>query len=132
MWASGGTMTHPGHPNIDQCAASVQFDNGCAAAWIQGDAGCGQFTSKFFFEVFGNGRVVQLHDRLRKATFTDGDKSWVEERPEEEGIQLENQEFVDALLEGRAPVLSAWDGVQATRMVLAAQRAIRTGEVQHF
>lgn len=132
MWASGGTMTHPGHPNIDQCAASIQFDNGCAGAWIQGDAGCGQLTSKFFFELFDSGRVVQLHDRLRKATFTEGDNSWVEERPEEEGFQLENREFVDSLLEDRAPAVSVWDGIQATRMVLAAQRAISTGEVQRF
>ena len=132
VWAGGGTMTHPGHPCIDQCAASIQFDNGCAAAWIQGDAGCGEFTSKFFFEVFGGGRAVQLHDRLKKATFTEGSEVWVEERPEEEGFQLENREFVDALLEDRAPVLSAWDGVQATRIVLAAERAIRTGEVQLF
>lgn len=132
MWASGGTMTHPGHPNIDQCAAGIQFDNGCAGAWIQGDAGCGQFTSKFFFELFGNGRVVQLHDRLRKATFTDGKESWTEERPEEEGFQLENREFINALVEGRAPSLSAWDGLQATRMVLAAQKAVQTGEVQAF
>ncbi|MBM3189193.1 MAG: Gfo/Idh/MocA family oxidoreductase [Chloroflexi bacterium] len=132
VWASGGTMTHPGHPRIDQCVASIQFEDGSVAAWIQGDAALGQFSSKFFFELFGQGRSVQLYDRLKKATFYDGQKTWVEERPEEEGFQLEDQEFVSALLEGRQPLLSAADGLQATRIVLAADRAIRTGEVQEL
>jgi len=132
VWASGGTMTHPGHPCIDQCVASIQFEGGPVAAWIQGDAALGQFTSKFFFELFGEGRSVQLYDRLKKAAFYDGQKTWVEERPEEEGFQLEDQEFVSALLEGREPSLSAADGLQATRIVLAADRAIRTGEVQEL
>jgi predicted dehydrogenase len=130
VWAAGGMLTHPGHPCIDQCVASIQFANGHVAAWIQGDAAQGPFTSKFFFELFGNGRSVQLYDRLKKATFFDGKETWTEERTEEEGFQLENEAFHQALQEGREPELSALDGIQATRLVLAADRAIRTGEVQ--
>lgn len=133
IWAAGGAITHPGHACIDQCVASIQFANGHVASWIQGDAAPGEFTSKFFFELFGpEGRSVQLYDRLKKATFFDGKKSWVEERCEEEGFQLENREFIDALLQNRQPALSADDGIQATRMVLAADRAIRTGQVQEL
>jgi predicted dehydrogenase len=132
VWAAGGTLTHPGHPCIDQCVAAIQFANGHVASWIQGDAAQGQFTSKFFFELFGNGRSVQLYERLKKATFFDGSQTWVEERPEEEGFQLENREFINALLEGRQPNLSVADGIQATRIVLAADKAIRTREVQHL
>lgn len=131
LWAAGGTLTHPGHPCIDQCVASIQFANGHIGSWIQGDAGESPFTSKFFFELYGsNGRSVQLYDRLKKATFYDGHTSWTEERPEEEGFLLENWEFVNALLEGREPELRVEDGIQATRIVLAAEKAIRTGEVQ--
>lgn len=75
---------------------------------------------------------TQLYDRLKKATFYDGQKTLVEERLEEEGFQLEDQEFVSALLEGREPLLSAADGPQATCIVLAAGKAIRTGEVQEL
>lgn len=130
IWAAGGALTHPGHPCIDQCVASIQFADGRVASWIQGDAGIGQFTSKFFFEMFDGGRSVQLHDRLKKAVFFDGETTWTEERAEEEGFHLENEEFISAVSQGRAPELSAHDGIQATRMVLAADRAIRTGEVQ--
>jgi len=130
VWACGGAITHPGHPSIDQCVASIQFAEGPVASWIQGDAAMGQFSSKFFFELFGDGRSVQLYDRLKKATFYDGHDTWVEERAEEEGFMLENQEFIAALHEGRPPILSAIDALQATRIVLAADRAIRTGQVQ--
>jgi predicted dehydrogenase len=75
---------------------------------------------------------VQLYDRLKKATFFDGSETWVEERTEEEGFQLENEEFISAILAGRAPALTAQDGIQATRMVLAADAAIRTGIVQEI
>ena len=132
VWAAGGAMTHPGHPCIDQCAAAIQFEGGTVASWVQGDAALGQFTSKFFFELFGDGRSVQLYDRLKKATFCDGSETWVEERTEEEGFQLEDEEFISAILAGRAPALTAQDGIQATRMVLAADAAIRTGIVQEI
>ena len=133
VWAAGGMMTHPGHPCIDQCVASIQFANGRVGSWIQGDAGLGAFTSKFFFELFAEGgRSVQLYDRLKKATFSENGKVWTEERPEEEGFQLEDEEFIAALREGRQPELNVHDGIQATRIVLAADRAIRTGQVQEL
>lgn len=132
VWAAGGTMTHPGHPCIDQCVASIRFASGQVASWIQGDAGAAPFTSKFFFGLFADGKSVQLHDRLKQATFHDGQETWTSQRDEEEGFLLENREFVGALLEGRAPEIDAHDGIQATRIVLAADTAIRTGEVQHL
>ncbi len=130
LWAAGGTLTHPGHPCIDQCVASIAFQNGAVASWVQGDAGMPPYPGKFYFELFGDGKTVQLYDRIKRATFSDGSKVWTEERPEEEGFLLENREFVSALQEGRAPELSACDGIQATRIVLAGERAIRTGDVQ--
>jgi predicted dehydrogenase len=88
IWAAGGTLTHPGHPCIDQCVASILFVNGHVASWIQGDAALSPFASKFFFELFGDGRSVQLYDRMKTATFYDGKNTWVEKREEEEGFQL--------------------------------------------
>lgn len=130
IWAAGGMLTHPGHACIDQCVAAIAFDNGHVGSWIQGDAGLGTFTSKFFFGLHGEGRSVQLYDRLKQATFFDGQKTWTEQRDEEEGFQLENEAFIAALVKGERPELTAHDGLAATRMVLAADRAIRTGQVQ--
>lgn len=130
LWAAGGAMTHPGHPRIDQCVASIRFASGAAASWIQGDAALGRMTGKFFLELFGGGRSVQLYDRFKAATFYDGAREWSERVDQEEGFLLENREFITALRAGRAPELDATDGIQATRIVLAADRAIRTGELQ--
>ena len=132
IWAAGGTMTHPGHSRIDQCVASIRFSSGSVASWIQGDAAQGYMTSKFFLELFGGGRSVQLYDRFKIAAFSDGDRQWSEQVDEEEGFLLENREFITALRTGRAPELNVNDGIQATRMVLAADQAIRTGEVQQL
>src|SRR5690606_15316150 len=120
VWAAGGSLTHPGHPCIDQCGASINFANGHVGSWIQGDAAIGQFTSKFFVELFGDGKSVQLYNRFKTATFFDGEKTWTEQRDEEEGFQLENEAFIAALRENREPELTAPDGLQATRIVLAA------------
>ncbi len=132
LWATGGTLTHPGHPCIDQCVASIEFENGRVASWIQGDAGMPPYPGKFFFELFGRGRTVQLHDRVRSATFSEGAKTWTEERPEEEGFLLENREFISALTHGREPELTVQDGIQATKIVLAADKSIRTGDIQYL
>ena len=81
LWAAGGAMTHPGHPRIDQCVASIRFASGAVASWIQGDAAPqDHMTSKFFLELFGGGRSVQLHDRFKAATFNDGERQWSERR----------------------------------------------------
>ncbi len=130
LWATGGAMTHPGHPCPDQCVASIKFKSNTVASWVQGDAGEGTFTSKFFVQLFGDNRSVQIYDRFKKATFTEGNTTWTEEREDEGGFLLENREFVAALREGRPPEIGVNDGIQATRMVLAADSAIRTGLVQ--
>lgn len=130
IFAAGGSLTHPGHPCIDQCVASIRFANGHVGSWIQGDAALPALTSKFFFQLFGDGKSVQLYDRLKKADFNDGEKTWTEERTEEEGFQLENEAFIRALQENRPPELTVLDGIQATRMVLLADRSIRTGRPQ--
>ena len=132
LWAAGGAMTHPGHPRIDQCVASIRFASGAVASWIQGDAAMGRMTGKFFLQLFGGGRSVQIYDRFKAATFSDGRREWTERVDREEGFLLENREFVAALRDGRAPEVNAADGIQATRMVLAADRAIRTGQAQRL
>lgn len=133
LWATGGAMTHPGHPCIDQCVASIRFESGCVGSWIQGDAGLGHFTGKLFIELFGgNGRTVQLAERCKKAVFTEAGRTWTETCDDDPSFMLENREFLAALTESRTPMLTAEDGIQATRIILAADRAIRTGEVQQI
>ncbi|HWL52878.1 MAG TPA: Gfo/Idh/MocA family oxidoreductase [Chthoniobacteraceae bacterium] len=130
--ASGGNLTHPGHERIDHCVASIEMENGSLASWIQGDAALGMFTGKVFFEVFGDGKSVQIYDRMKKAVFHDGEATWTEERAMEEGFFLENVEFITALIEGRPPGVTVFDGLQAARIVFGASESIATGAAFHF
>ncbi len=132
VFAAGGAFTHPGHPFPDQLMASVRFADGRGASWIQGDAGAARMTGDFFWEVFADGRSVQLYNRLMHATFNDGGKVWTEQTTEEEGFLNESIDFVTSLLEGRAPATTVHDGTEATRIPLAAIESIRTGEVQRL
>jgi len=130
VWAAGGAMTHPGHQCIDQCVASIQFANGCVGSWIQGDAGRPELVSKFYFELFGHDRSVQLYDRLTRATLNEPSRTRNIHRDDEEGFRLENEAFIAALNNGHKAEQTVHDAVQVTRIVLAAQAAIRTGNVQ--
>ena len=132
--AVGGSLTHPGHPCIDQCLASIKCANGHVAAWIQGDAGMGQFTGKHLVQLFGEGKSVQIYKGLTEAAFFDGHRTSFEQSDEGpgHGYQLENQAFVSALLEGRAPEISVRDGVEATRLAAAAEESLRMGKIVYL
>jgi predicted dehydrogenase len=131
--AVGGNFTHPDHPFPDQCMSTVRFANGTGAVWVQGDAGPARMTGDFYWELFGDGnKSAQIWDRLKKATYFDNGKTWTEERPDEEGFQLESEAFIGALAEGRAPMTTLHDGIEATRIPLAAIESIRTGKVVHL
>lgn len=130
VYAVGGTHTHPGHPFPDQCMASVRFANGTGANFIQGDAGAASFTGDFFWEIFADDRSVQIYKRCMAGTFNDNGKVWVHEDPEELAFQLENDDFIAAILEGREGTkVGLWDGIQATRIPLAAIESIRHNRV---
>lgn len=130
LWATGGAMSHPGHPCIDQCACSIELDNGHIASWVQGDAAMGAFTGKFFIQLFGDGKSVQIHNRHKSTTFCDSHDTWTVEREDVEGYLQENKAFITSLQKGQPPELTVDDGLQAMRIVLAADQAIRTGEIQ--
>ena len=96
-----GRTAHPGHPCIDQCVASIQFANGHRR--LDQDAATSPFTTSSSSSSSAMAERA-AYDRFKKATFFDGKKTWVEERPDEEGF-LENREFISAL-RSRQPVLS--------------------------
>ena len=49
VWACGGTMTHPGHPCIDQCVAAIQFANGHVGLLDPGRRGAGAVHQQVLF-----------------------------------------------------------------------------------
>lgn len=129
VFAEGGTFTHDGDL-IDNVVATIRFANGAIASLAQGDSGTTPFVSKFSFQLADGVRSVHLHDRLRSGTFFDGTTTESFHDEAELGMIEENRAFLRALRGEAPPPTTHLDGLRATRMVLAAVEAIRTGEPQ--
>jgi predicted dehydrogenase len=130
IYAEGGTYTHEGSPVIDTMVSTIRFASGSLASVAQGDSGQTPYVSKWSFQLVDGIRSVHLHDRLKRATFFDGEKSWTMSDEEELGMVEENRAFIHALQTGAPPPTTWRDGLRATLLLLKAFRAVRTGEVQ--
>jgi predicted dehydrogenase len=132
IYAEGGNLHHPGLNIIDNVAATIQFANGSIATITQGDSGQTPFSSKFFFQMMDGTKTVQMYDRLKTATFFDGEKATVHNDPDEFGFLEENRDFVRALQNGTPPPITHRDGLRATLLVLKAFEAVRTHQPQEI
>ncbi len=65
IFAGGGSLSHPGTPDvIDAVIATITFENGATASWIQGDPQRRDYASKFFLQIFQPGMAVSLQNRF--------------------------------------------------------------------
>jgi predicted dehydrogenase len=134
IYAEGSTMTHTNTSVIDNIAATIVFRNQSIASVTQGDSGQTPYVSKFSFQVLDGVKSAHLHDRLKKGTFFDGEKTTTLSDNEEYGFLEENRDFIRALRENAPPPIDHRDGLRATLLVLKAFEAIRTQHPQeiHF
>jgi predicted dehydrogenase len=134
IYAEGGTMTHKDTIVIDNIAATIVFRNQSIASVTQGDSGQTPYVSKFSFQVLDGVKSVHLHDRLKKGTFFDGEKTTTLSDNEEYGFLEENRDFIRALRENVPPPIDHRDGLRATLLILNAFEAIRTRQPKeiHF
>jgi len=101
---------------------------GCSGAWVQGDACCPALTSKFFLQLFAEGRSITLSDRLCTLTYCEAGQEPQVFRGTETGFVEENRAFVTSLQNDMPPPIDHTDGLLATLMVLQAFRSIETGQ----
>ena len=132
IYAEGGAFTHEGGPVADTAVATILFRNGRVASFAQSDAGETPCLSKFSFQMADGTRSVHLRDRLKTGVFFDGQATETISDEEELGMMEENREFIRALAEGIPPASTVHDGVRATRMVLKAFEAMKTGIPQEM
>ncbi|PIZ17256.1 hypothetical protein COY51_00705 [Candidatus Desantisbacteria bacterium CG_4_10_14_0_8_um_filter_39_17] len=133
IFAEGGNYTHPNHPYPDHMIATIYFENGAKASWIQGDIGVPPYTDKFFLEMFEkNHKSVQLFDRFKQGIFRVGDRIEQVKRSGEEGLEIENLEFIHHLRENRPMPCNVWDGLLATFLLHKCFKAIETHQPQEI
>lgn len=127
IYAEGGNFTHPSLPIIDNIVATIRFANGHIASVVQGDGGATPKVSKFSFQMMDGRKSVHLYNRLKSATFFDGQHTTELHDDEEGGFVEENRDFIHALQTGSAPPITHRDGLRATLLLLKAFESIKTG-----
>ena len=130
VYAEGGNFTHPGLGIVDNIVATISFDNESVASLAQGDAGATPYVSKFSFQLLDGRRTAHLHNRLKSVVLFDGEKSEVQEDPDEYGFMEENRDFIRSIQQREPPPITYRDGMRATLVLLKALESLKTGRSQ--
>jgi len=131
VFAEGDCYYHPARKVIDNVVATISFDNGCVASWIQGDANLPTYASKFFMETFVKDKHCTLTDRFTRLMYAEGGKAQ-EFKGVETGFLEENRGFVECIRNNTKPPIDHIDGLRATLIVLKAFEAIKTRRPQEI
>ncbi|MBM3216699.1 Gfo/Idh/MocA family oxidoreductase [Candidatus Poribacteria bacterium] len=143
VYAEGGNFTHPNTPITDSVCVTLRYANGSVGSAVVGDFGTPALLGKAAYQVFDGKRTATLWGyyfspeiRLWGADtsgFTMDDlPEPVRNVPGAHGYTQELEAFAEWITTGEQPRRAATvrDGVRATRIALAAIRAIETREPQ--
>lgn len=155
--AQAAPLTHPGSEVIDTTSASILFESGAIASLVQSDCGLNPFVSKFFFEVWGEGKGACLFRRCHEAILwgTEPGRLSAEEMSDEAREDAEGdlgllRAFADSLVQAcqsavptcregatpggqdSKPVPGPDEGLTATAIIEAAFQSARTGKAVYL
>lgn len=115
---------------VDNVAAVFRFDDNITGNWLQGDADTPPHASKFFLQIFAEGRSISLSDRLTTLTYHENGSDPIVYHGSETGFDEENLDLLRALREDTEPAITVDDGLYATAMALQAITSARTHQPQ--
>jgi len=127
VYAAGGNYYQPSGV-VDNLAAVFRFNNGVAGSLVQGDCGCPPLTSKFFMQLFAEGKSISISDRFTTLTFVEAGKEPQVFKGTESGFMEENRAFLRCLQENAKAPIDHVDGLYATLMVLQAIASLKSGK----
>ncbi|MFC3770291.1 Gfo/Idh/MocA family protein [Paenibacillus sp. GCM10012303] len=113
---------------VDNMTAVFRFDNGAAGCLVQGDSACPPLTSKFFMQLFAEGKSITISDRLTTLTYTEAGKETQVFQGTESGFMEENKAFLRCLQDGTPAPIDHVDGLYATLMILQAFESLGSGK----
>lgn len=125
------------YPELDDFSALISFDSGMHAT-LASSADAGWLFPFERVEVFCHHRTLTTRE-MESISVSDGldgrhTTTSMQPLPKEEkwGYAQEDRAFVDAIVEGRPPAVTALDGFRAVELVDACYRSVKTGERVHF
>jgi len=127
VYAAGGNY-YQATGVVDNVCATFRFDNGAAGSWVNGDASIAPYPSKFYLQMFAEGKSVTLDRRLTHLVYQEAGKEPVEMQGSETGFVEENRAFVQAIRGGSRPPIDHKDGLMATLMPLQAIASVHSGQ----
>lgn len=127
VYAAGGNY-YQSTGVIDNLTAVFRFDNGVAGTLVQGDCHCPPMTSKFFMQLFAEGKSITISDRFTKLIYTEEGQEPVVYNGYESGFIEENRAFEQCLVEDLPPAISYVDGLYSTLMALQAIASLKSGK----
>ncbi|WNQ10671.1 Gfo/Idh/MocA family oxidoreductase [Paenibacillus aurantius] len=110
----------------DNISAVYRFDNGVAGNLIVGDANTPSYTSKFYMQIFAEGKSVTLSDRLTTLTYNAADEEPVVFRSTEAGMLEENKALLQCLQQETEPPVNHIDGLYSTLMIMQAIESLNS------
>lgn len=127
VYAAGGNYyTDTGV--VDNLTAVFRFRGDVAGSWVQGDCNCPPLTSKFFMQIFSDGKSITLSDRLCTLTYSEQGKEPQVFTGVETGFLEENRAFIEAIQQDKRPPIDHIDGLYATLMPLQAFASLKSGK----
>lgn len=127
VYAAGGNY-YQSTGVVDNLTAVFRFDNGVAGNLVQGDCSTPPLTSKFFMQVFAEGKSVTISNRLTELIYQEAGKDPVTFRGTESGFMEENKAFLKCIQEGTEATIDHIDGLYATLMIIQAIASLESGK----
>jgi len=120
--------------NVTAVTATVRFANGATASLLLAEAGENGYAGKWLHEVFGGDRSAVLYDHFRQAHFSGVAISHyaAEDELRADGTFGVLEDFVNSVRTGKKPVISAADGLRATRFAQAILKSVKSGQPQEL
>jgi len=112
---------------VDNLTAVFRFKDGVAGNWVQGDCHCPPLVSKFYMQIFAEGKSITLSDRLCTLTYSEKGKEPRVYRGVETGFLEENRAFARCIMRDEQPPIDHIDGLYATLMPLQAVESLKSG-----
>jgi len=125
------------YPELDEFSIVFKFENGFHCTFASSSDASWHFPFERI-EVFSHHRTIMTEEmeRLHDSLGTDANFETVSfhmmEKDERWGYVQENRSFIDAILDGADPLVSADDGFKAVELVESVYSAIQTGERVRF
>ena len=125
------------YPELDDFSALITFNSGMHAT-LASSADAGWLFPFERVEVFCHHRTLTTRE-MESIAVSDGldgrhTTTSMQQLPKEKkwGYVQEDRAFVDAIVEGGPPAVTALDGFRAVELVDACYRSVKTGERVHF